>query len=80
MTPTVFADLVCNLLTRHDTTPTSRRQRWSAMPCSTSRGALERCTAGLGVRVLVTFLTMLTSGFSVVECIWFAIAWTPKVR
>jgi hypothetical protein len=34
---------------------------------------------GLGVRVMVTFLTMLTSGFSIIECIWFAIAWTPKV-
>lgn len=32
------------------------------------------------MRVLVTFLTMMTSGFSVVECVWFAIAWTPKVR
>ena len=41
---------------------------------------MQCCAAGLGVRVLVTFLTMLTSGFSVVECLWFAIAWTPKVQ
>lgn len=36
--------------------------------------------AGLGVRMVTTFVVMLTSGFSIIECLWFAIAWTPKVN
>ena len=28
----------------------------------------------------VTFFVMLTCGYSWIECLWFAIAWTPKVH
>ena len=38
-----------------------------------------RPCAGLGVRMVTTLLVMKTSHFSWLECVWFAIAWTPKV-
>ena len=39
---------------------------------------LCRC-AGLAVRMSTTFVVM-QCGFTMLECVWFAIAWIPKVR
>ena len=50
----------------------------SLTKCRVSRRGPASC-AGLGVRMVTTFLVMKTSHFAWLECIWFAIAWTPKV-
>lgn len=51
---------------------------FSTLDTTTISKACILVISGLGVRMVATLLVMKTSGYSWKECIWFAIAWTPK--
>lgn len=51
---------------------------FATLPGTTIAKACAIIFSGLGLRMVVTFLVMLTSRYSVLESIFFAIAWTPK--
>lgn len=51
---------------------------FSTLDTTTISKACILVISGLGVRMIATLLVMKTCGYSWKECLWFAIAWTPK--